>query len=528
MLPDVLDPETSSTAEKTLFRRLRLIDSPDWTYAIHSLNLAEHRWKRVGEVDFLLIGPKGIFILEVKGGRVSAERGVWKHTNRFGQSTTKKTSPFKQAESAMFSLEDKLFELVDPDLVKRTTFGFAVVFPDQPFDPKSVEWSAEIIIDQPQMDRPDGVLRSINRMATYWRNKPGPQKRTLTAKEIEDYRDALRPDFDVVPTLQKIAGAAEEELACLTAKQYAALDAHERNPRVVYEGGAGTGKTMLAAEVCRRRARAGDKVLFTCHSPVIADFVARQPGLEAVTVLPLAAVKEEGPAFDVLVVDEAQDVMSVDQLLLLDSRLTGGFQNGRWYLFLDSNNQRGLIGSFEPSGMSFIDETRPAYFKLSDNCRNTAPIVSKVTTLTGADVGVSKAGNGPEVELFSADGLKTAGKKAGKILDRLTEDGISPNQIMLLSPKRLPESSFAKLPGKWSQIIDGLDINSWYDRPQSRLGFATIADFKGLESPFVILADVELEQVNDARRSELYVGMTRARVGLSIIAREPAEDAGAD
>ena len=245
--------------------------------------------------------------------------------------------------------------------------------------------------------------------------------------------------------------------------------------------------------------------------------------LEAVTAVPVAAISETGPEFDVLVVDEAQDIMNVEQLLKLDARLKGGFQNGHWYLFLDSNNQRGLIGSYEAEGADFINAARPALFELSDNCRNTATIVSEVTGLTGADVGVSTAGTGPAVELITADGQKTSGKEAGKILDRLAEGGVSADKIMLLSPLALADSSFSKLPSKWQQRIEGLDTRSWFDRPQTRLGFATVADFKGLESPFVILCDVDLP---DGRHqpSELYVGMTRARVGLSVVARETTRE----
>lgn len=523
MFPEVVDPATSSEAEKALFRRLAILDSPEWAYAIHSLNLAEHSWKRVGEIDFLLVGPKGIFVLEVKGGQVTTERGTWKYTNRYGRSTVKKASPFAQASSAMFALQNRLEELIDPGLVDHTTFGYAVVFPDQHFESRSVEWADEMVLDKTQLDRPDGVLRSLNRLASYWRAKPGKRDRVLSVENIELYRDAMRPDYDVVPTLQRLALAAEQELAELTTRQYAALDAHDRNDRILYEGGAGTGKTMLAAEVCRRRARAGDRVLFTCHSPVVADLVSRQPGLEQVTAVPIGAVDEAAPTFDVLVVDEAQDVMNVDQLLMLDSRLRGGFQDGRWYLFLDSNNQRGLIGAYETDGIEYVRAARPAVFELSDNCRNTATIVAEVTALTGADVGVSTAGIGPKVELIPTSGRRTAGKEAGKILDRLADGGVTADQIMLLSPLPLAESCFSTMPAKWSQRIEGLDARSWFDRPQTRLGFATVANFKGLESPFVILGDVGLPEDSNQPQPELYVGMTRARVGLYVVTNGPNE-----
>ena len=516
MIPQEVDPSTQSEAEKALFRRLQLVEDDDWLVGLHSLNLSEHTYKRVGEIDFLLLGRKGIFALEVKGGGVTLERGMWKFKNRWGRVTPKKASPFGQARTAMFSMQERLQEMLDRSLVDRTCFGYAVVFPDEEFELESVEWSPEMVLDRAQLDREGGVLRSLNRLASYWRNKPGARNRLLSDDDIQRYLDVLRPDYDVVPTLQKVLDAAELELAALTAKQYAALEAHRRNPRMIYEGGAGTGKTMLAAEVCRRRSLAGDRVLFTCHSPTIAAHVGRQPGLEKVTAVPVAALKEGAGPYDIVVVDEAQDVINLGTLNLLEGVLAGGFEDGRWLFFLDSNNQKGLVGSYEPDGMDYLQSFRPATFDLSDNCRNTATIVNEVTSRTGADVGVSTAGVGPEVRFLEARARKQAAKLLASELDRLEQEGVDANRIMLLSPQPLAESSFGQLPGRWKQRIDTVGGAAWAHRPRTRLGFATVADFKGLESPFVLLADVAVEP-GQGETAPLYVGMTRARVGLVVV-----------
>ena len=52
---------------------------------------------------------------------------------------------------------------------------------------------------------------------------------------------------------------AEEKLLRLTEEQYDRLEELEDNPRCLFEGAAGTGKTLLAVEFARRRARAGDR-----------------------------------------------------------------------------------------------------------------------------------------------------------------------------------------------------------------------------------------------------------------------------
>ena len=129
---------------------------------------------------------------------------------------------------------------------------------------------------------------------------------------------------------------------------------------------------------------------------------------------------------------------------------------------------------------------------------------------------MSTAGIGPEVLLLEASARKEAAKMLASELDRLEQEGVDANRIMLLSPQPLAESSFAHLPGRWRQRIDGVGGAAWAQRPRTRLGFATVADFKGLESPFVLLADVVVSP-GSGETAPLYVGMTRARVGLVVV-----------
>ncbi len=70
MVPPVVAESTKSKAEKRIFALLRGVDLGAPATALHSLNLSEHDYKLVGELDFLLITHRGIYVLEVKGGRV--------------------------------------------------------------------------------------------------------------------------------------------------------------------------------------------------------------------------------------------------------------------------------------------------------------------------------------------------------------------------------------------------------------------------------------------------------------------------
>jgi hypothetical protein len=154
---------------------------------------------------------------------------------------------------------------------------------------------------------------------------------------------------------------------------------------------------------------------------------------------------------------------------------------------------------------------------LTDNCWNTRPIVTRTQEATGADVGVSTAGAGPEVTVELVGSPEAAAVKAAAHLDLLGEEGVPPVEIMLLSSVPLARSVFARLPGRWRHRLEVLDLHRLRRPSRGRLGFARTGDFKGLESRFVLLDHLGVQGAG-ADLPHLYVGMTRARVGLWIVA----------
>ena len=129
------------------------------------------------------------------------------------------------------------------------------------------------------------------------------------------------------------------------------------------------------------------------------------------------------------------------------------------------------------------------------------------------------AGTGPEVRIAHASSPVDASAAAADYLNQLESDGVPPGDITLLSGVGLKDSIFERLPAYWRLRIDMLDLNRVTARSASRVGFATIAEFKGLESRFVLLSDVG-PPGQPGYMSNLYVGMTRARVGLWLVLDE--------
>lgn len=102
---------------------------------------------------------------------------------------------------------------------------------------------------------------------------------------------------------------------------------------------------------------------------------------------------------------------------------------------------------------------------------------------------------------------------------RLVAEGVTPNDVVILSPRRLDSSSLGGV-----AKIGGLalrDASADQQIDEKAIAFSTIHAFKGLESAVVIVIDIEQVDTEEAR-SLLYVGMSRARSLLVLMIREAA------
>jgi len=221
----------------------------------------------------------------------------------------------------------------------------------------------------------------------------------------------------------------------------------------------------------------------------------------------------EGEKYDVLVVDEGQDILNLHYITALDNLLKNGFENGVWRMFYDPVNQGAIYRNIDLDVVQMLKGYGPVPPRLRVNCRNTDPIVLMTKLMTGAEPGTQSVGAGPAVQPPYHDGAGHAARLLESYLQSLSEKGISDSEITILSPLTFEESNASTLSRKWIQRIVPLRNTSADSFPNSRLTFSTIADFKGLENRFIALTDIEAMD-SAASVALLYVGMTRARVKL--------------
>ncbi len=489
--------------------------------ALHSLNLHQHEYKQWAEADFVIVCSLGVLVLEVKGGGVSCNaNGEWTFTNRFGEVFRKSEGPFDQARTARYALEKLVRESINSPMLDRVCYGWGCIFPDVEFkDLSSVEMHDSMVLDSRIGARID--LKSwLENLYQYWREKV-EKRRPLAPEDIAQLVRAMRPSFDLVPPLSvRVRNVLENQLI-LTGEQYAVLDHVLENNRAVISGGAGTGKSVVAIEACRRLAAAGGQPLLVCRNQLLADMFERELVSHKVVVMHHDALTDAvncgfPPKFSHLVIDEGQDMLELEIVLGLDDLLPEGLSGGNWIMFMDSNNQGSMYGAIDPDVLDYF-RVGAAKFLLTKNVRNTPEICRHLSWFTG--VPFSKEDElGYAVRVDDSayyDGRSELVEIVEKQLEEwLGTEEIDPSDITILSPCLRSDSIVQMLSPDWGRRIRTVSEASVAVSRKGAIRFSRIRDFKGLDSPFVLLVDLEYLEKGDRGVVQLYVGMSRANAVL--------------
>lgn len=507
LIPSDLNEADTTTSEARVHRALSgcSIDG----VALHSVGLPEHKYKVCGEIDFLVVLERALIVVEVKGAGVSCRNGVWTYSDRRGHLRTSSEGPFKQASSAMFALRDRLIAQFGIDLAN-VPIGFLVVTTDVDLPP-SVEWASETYCGRGLFNR--DFAGALRRAEQYWASKNRTADR-ISKPMMQRLLEVLRPDFDRSPLLDARAEALDAAFVKLTAEQYDRLDFALAAPRVICEGGAGTGKTLLAMEVARREAARGRRVALVCRSRRLAMHLEAE--LRPHSVLVIQPGQRLAEPVEHLVIDEGQDLMTFGHIEELGSWVVGGLESGSWTIFMDPNQQADLYGDFDSDALEWVRSLAVLSGPLTRNCRNTRTIAFQTRAHTGADVGVASAGDGPEVQFVACDDSADEASKLDEHIRGLLTQDVSARDITVLSLTGDWETSAIQMSRlhRRSRIwrMDGPRAESI---SSSSVAWSSVVDFKGLESRFICVIDINSLADEQAVRL-LYVALSRARIGLWI------------
>lgn len=542
-IPPYMGEEIKSNAEKKMYDVLQKLNMKN-AYVLHSLGLPKHQSKIYGEIDFVVVCDRGVACLEIKGGRVECRDGKWFFKDRYGVEREKPEGPFAQVTGNMFSLRDVLKKKFQNNKhMKNLLTVCGVVFPDIEFKSVSQEIISEIVYD----NRTEDITGYMNRVFDYWEERQHRQPSRLSPGDIRDIVQFLRGDFVFIPTLSDRLNSVEKRLVRLTSEQAQLMQALSLNKHLLIEGNVGTGKTLLAVDFAKKKATSGKKVLFLTYNKNLANNVIRQvdtiedlkvinihalfgeyvavdvkkmqenPNVYFSEILPeifyeylseLSDEELEKIKYDLIIMDEGQDILKPLYLYSLDTLLRGGFANGDWAVFYDE--KQNIYNPDYNDGMEILRGYNCTEFKLFVNCRNTVQIGTYSSKISGIDLGEFIRENGEEVQNISYEDDDDFKKKITGILKNLRKEKVDIRDIVFLAPKKYKNSKVAQAGIEVNEIGDNFDSSK--ELPV----YATIQGFKGLDSKIVILTDVEYIRKENLS-SFLYIAGTRARTLLYIV-----------
>lgn len=520
--PQILNCD--SAAERRIFGYLGEIGFSPFDVCLHSLNIGHHDYKRWGEADFFLVSRRGILLLEVKGGRVACNNGTWEFTNREGKTNRKNEGPAEQAKSAYFSLEKNYLHPKFYHDLRGVPCGWAVVFTDIPrfaSDGSTLlpEHPDEITAYEGDCKGHNSFKKFLSGAYDHWASKQRNPV-DLSPELVKAITDSLRPNFERIPSLNSQLREVEQRLFQFTDEQYEKLDAISEADRIMVTGGAGTGKTFVAAACARYEAAAGQSVLFVTRSQFLASFLSNQGLPSEVTIATIKEIEELPPgdeSWDILVVDEGQDLCSSSCIDLLDKLLEGGIENGRWRWFGDPNHQVSPSFPVDVDCLAYL-KSMAVPTKLKNNIRNAGRIVEAIKVLAGADVG--KPSSKPDtgiVDLHLLEDEKEILPRAVSAVRKWLSDDeyLTRNSIAFLVPSKAQVDEAVDLLDAKQIRAEALSKRAMGGNPRDCVLVATIEDFKGLERPLVCIAGLGAAEKS---ASSAYKAISRANHCLALVA----------
>lgn len=543
-IPPYMGEEIKSNAEKKMYDILQQLDIED-AYVLHSLGLPKHQNKIYGEIDFVVVCKRGVVCLEIKGGRVECRDGKWLFIDRYGVERQKPEGPFAQVTGNMFSLLTELKNRfpANPHM-KNVLVACGVVFPDIEFRSASQEIIQEIVYDS----RTEDITAYINNVFDYWTERQHREPSKLSTGDVKEIVNYLRGSFTFIPTLRDRLNNIEQRLVRLTNEQAQIMNALGMNSHLLIEGNAGTGKTLLATEFAKKRAESGDKVLYLTFNKNLAnninEHLRHQKNLKVINIhalfgeyveIDVDKVKaepqryfgEELPEkyfdwinnltaeqlnelkYDLIVMDEGQDIIKPVYLYSIDVLLKDGLEKGKWAIFYDE--KQNIYNPEYSEGMEIIESYACTKFKLFVNCRNTVQIGTYSSKASGVEINEFLHENGEEVQKISYTDLSDFKQRIKDIMKSLRSEKVDLSDVVFLAPKKYSNSMLNHIGFEVNEFGDGFDAKSQLP------GYSTIQGFKGLDAKIVILVDVE--NISDKNFSKfMYIAATRARTLLYVVA----------
>jgi hypothetical protein len=320
----------------------------------------------------------------------------------------------------------------------------------------------------------------------------------------------------------------------LDGTQLEVLEGLLENDRVLVQGGAGSGKTLLAAEAARRLAAGGKAVLLLCFTSPLRKWLAARlagSGVEVQTISGLAKqleresgrspvdgalTEQEGwhhayrvaaevcaPRWDALVLDEAQDLdepaWRFVEALATGRRLWGFFDLGQGY-WDDRKPDRSLFQVFY---------TLPRQLRCPPGVQ---ALANRILGLPCEEAAIRAALEDGTLGTLVVPEGGSANEAIGAEVDRLIASGLRLGDIGIVSQRGLTAQG-----GVGSNRFGAHEaVRADAEDAGERLVEDTFLRWKGLERPAIIVTGLTEESLKRAH-IRLNVALTRATVAVRLV-----------
>lgn len=538
VLPAWVLSDERRSVEVRVWRRLAETLDDSWSvyYSRPWWGLNEKGGEVDGETDFIVAGAaSGFLFVEVKGGVVNWDPATskWSSRDRF-KVVRQIKDPVQQAVASKHRYLARLRSLPDwpsgyvrfrhgvilpdndkPEAGKISIAGYAIqlfCFADE-FDDRVDQWVRERL----EAHDASGPVKEV---------PPGSTGLGLLNRLVAD------PVRLHVSLRREVQADIERIDQLLTGQQLHAIAVMESMPRLLIEGGAGTGKTLLAIEMAARLSDAGRKVCLLCYNEPLGEYLrarlsaypnvyvgtfhklcgmlAGEAGIDPGPVGPdffeeelprgaeLALDRMPNRRWDAVIVDEGQDFSG--HWWHLVNRLLS--ENGPRILraFVDANQALYAL----PKGLTQTLGAQPLV--LGINLRNTKAIARVTEPLYSGPL-IKAVGPDGELPAAQLDPFSEGCSKVVALVARLLrDDRVVADDIAVLAPAELGVK-------RLRSMLDQLRIQSCTaaDRRKNFVTLDTIRRFKGLESPIVLML---MDSAAASSRELAYVGVSRAQSRL--------------
>ena len=508
----------------------------DIWYLKHNFNLSIHpacKGKVEGQIDFFLLSKSGLLIIEVKGGGIRVDENDT-YFSYDKDSEYLSQNPFVQAKEYVHSLIELIgksnlfiykaivfpheagFELKGPQLVGyKDNFYSKKDYKDLNSD-KAINQSFFKFISELSYKSKRHNIKQLN---PNWDNERINSKihqsyPNLTSKEIRRLKCELFPN-------QLSYGYNPDRIISeiILKENYEILKGLRRNQKVLVQGVAGTGKTVLAQKfIAENLLRQHKGIVFCANLLVKAKFehiLINEYQLDLNYIkfsifsekLTFESISQE---IDFLVFDEAQEYFDkglFDFIYEINKKL----DNPKILVLYDP--EQTIISDLMEIGWyaDFFIESGFTHFHFDEIYRCIQnKYISNISNLILKSNQFSKITSEYEKCFFS---VKDTISKLKFLKSFNDETNFLPNEKILLIHSRIIENFKLFCKDYFKNEIEELtELN--INVPSQKIRFTTPIKYRGLENKSVV---VIVDELNISNKTQLYIGVTRAMEELKVV-----------